>query len=173
VKSRILSISYSKEKGGPRIILKEAALVKGSGLKILREVYSLRINPAFGGIDARGQAGSKEVSLLSIESIEKLKECPKAKREAPPFGPGDLSENITTAGIDLSKLKIGDKLRLGEDTILEITKTGRKCHKYCLVHHETDECAVPREGLFAKVRRGGKIAPDDKIEIVKKPQRRI
>ena len=55
------------------------------------------------GVAGDSHAGTeKEVSLLAIESIQKL--CQETGLSA---GPGCFAENITTEGIDLTSLPIG------------------------------------------------------------------
>ena len=61
------------------------------------------------GLVGDSHAGTeKEVSLLAIESIQKL--CQETGLSA---GPGSFAENITTEGIDLISLPIGSQLTGG------------------------------------------------------------
>ena len=66
------------------------------------------------GIVGDAHAGSwhRQVSLLAVESIEKM------VTQGARVSPGDLAENITTEGIDLSKLNLGSRLRLGDAAVL-------------------------------------------------------
>jgi len=149
-KGKIFSINYSKVKGVSKTPVKSALLLEGLGLDK----------------DAHAGYGLKQVSLLSIESIRKQKECAKVKKNGLLLGPGDFAENITTEGIELSALKIGDRLRLGQNAVMEISKIGKDCHKYCAIYYKIGDCIMPREGVFAKVLIGAEIAIGDDIEVM-------
>ncbi|MDP2904848.1 MAG: MOSC domain-containing protein [Candidatus Omnitrophota bacterium] len=149
-KGRILSINHSKIKGVSKTPIKSALLIEGIGLDQ----------------DAHAGVGLKQVSLLSIESIKKQKECAKVKKTDLLLGPGDFAENITTEGIELSALKIGDRLRLGQSAVIEISKIGKDCHKYCAIYYKIGDCIMPREGIFAKVLIGAQVAIGDNIEVM-------
>src|SRR3989338_1744075 len=149
-KGRIFSINYSKVKGVPKTPIKSALLIEGLGLDK----------------DAHAGGGLKQVSLLSIESIRKQKECAKVKKTCLLLEPGDFAENITTEGLDLSVLKIGDSLRLGQGAVIEISQIGKDCHKYCAIYYKIGDCIMPREGIFARVLKGAEIAIGDDIEVM-------
>ena len=80
--------------------------------------------------------------------------------------PGNFAENITTQGIDLLRLSIGDRLRLGEHIELEITQFGKKCHRRCEIFEQIGDCIMPREGIFAKVTKGGSIPVGDSLKML-------
>jgi len=149
-KGKIFSINCSKVKGVSKTPVKSALLVVGSGLDK----------------DAHAGEGLRQVSLLTIESIRGQKECARVKKTGLLLKAGDFAENITAEKIDLASLKIGDKLRLGQDAVIEISKIGKDCHKYCAIYYKIGDCIMPREGIFAKVLKGGKITQGDDIEVV-------
>ena len=112
------------------------------------------------GINGDAHAGEwhRQVSLLAGESIDQVKET------LPTLKQGAFAENIITRGVNLNKLGIGSKLQIGQTVILEITQIGKECHNSgCAIKKATGDCIMPREGLFAKVIKGGKVAPDDEI----------
>ena len=148
-RGRVFSINSSKHKGTSKTPVKTALLIKGHGLDK----------------DAHAGDGIRQVSLLSIESIKKQKECDKVKKEGASLKAGDFAENITTGGIDLAVLKIGDKLKIGGEAVLEISKIGKECHKYCAIYYKIGDCIMPREGIFAKVLKSGEIRVGDDIEV--------
>jgi len=150
-KGKIFSINQSKIKGVAKSSAssKEARLTENFGVEG----------------DVHGGPGLRQVSLLAIESVRKQTECPKAKKKGVTLGPGDFAENITTEGLDLTQLKIGDKLNIGSQVVLEISKIGKECHKYCAIYYKLGDCIMPREGIFAKVLTGGKIAIGDEIGV--------
>ena len=109
------------------------------------------------GIEGDAHAGDwhRQVSLLAGESIDEV------KKVLPTLKDGAFAENIITRGLDLCSLKVGDRLQGGEEVILEITQIGKECHnKGCAIKKATGDCIMPREGIFAKVIRGGKIRKD-------------
>ena len=114
------------------------------------------------GIENDAHAGDwhRQVSLLAGESIDNVKEI------LPTLKNGAFAENIITRGIDLTTLKIGDRLRVGEEVVLEITQIGKECHNDgCAIKKATGDCIMPREGLFARVIQGGEAKAGDPIVI--------
>src|SRR5210317_1846379 len=115
------------------------------------------------GIDGDAHAGDwhRQVSLLAGESIDTVKETlPTLKNSA-------FAENIITRGIDLTTLKIGDRLQVGDTVILEITQIGKECHNSgCAIKKATGDCIMPREGIFSRVIQGGEIIKELKIVVI-------
>ena len=147
-KGKIHSINFSQTKGTAKTPIEKTKLVEDFGLEG----------------DAHGGPGTKQVSLLAMESIRKQKRCPKAGEQNGSLKPGDFAENITTEGLNLAALKIGDKFLIAGKVILEISKIGKECHRYCAIYQQTGDCLMPREGIFAKVVKGGEIVRGDEIE---------
>lgn len=110
--------------------------------------------------DAHAGDWHRQVSLLALESIEKMRAA------GLDVGPGDFAENITTSGIDLLTLPIGSTLRIGADVLLEISQIGKVCHTKCAIYYQAGDCVMPREGLFAVVREAGDVAVGDAISVV-------
>ena len=115
------------------------------------------------GIDGDAHAGDwhRQVSLLAGESIDTV------KKTLPTLKNGAFAENIITRGIDLTTLKIGDRLQVGDTVILEITQIGKKCHNDgCAIKKATGDCIMPREGIFSRVIQGGEIVKELKIAVI-------
>jgi len=109
----------------------------------------------------------RQVSLLSWESIREQKVCPKVKKsEEEEFKLGDFAENITTEGLSLATLKIGDKIEIGENIRLKVTQIGKKYHNYCAIYKKVGKCIMAKEGIFAEVLKGGRIKVGDEIRIL-------
>ena len=51
---------------------------------------------------------------------------------------------------------------------MEITQIGKECHTRCKIYDMVGDCIMPKEGLFAKVIKGGEIKKDDIINIKEK-----
>ena len=144
MKSRIKAISVSKEKGKQKINVPEAELKVDCGIVG----------------DAHAGNWERQVSLLARESIDQM------LAKGAKVSPGDFAENITTEGIDLLKLSIGSKLKLGESAELQISQFGKECHSRCEIFEQVGDCIMPREGVFAKVTRAGSVKVGDAIEVV-------
>lgn len=112
----------------------------------------------FGG-DAHAGDWHRQVSLLATESIAKMQAAGLN------VDSGDFAENITTRGIDLVSLSIGTKLEVGK-TLLEVTQIGKECHARCAIYYQAGDCVMPKEGIFARVISGGKIAAGDPIKVI-------
>jgi MOSC domain-containing protein YiiM len=111
--------------------------------------------------DAHAGKWHRQVSLLAKESNEKF--ALDAKRDV---AYGEFAENITTEGLVLYKTIPGDRLIIGE-TELEITQIGKKCHgDNCAIFREVGSCVMPKEGIFARVIKGGIIRAGDKMEYI-------
>ena len=145
---KIHSINTSSGKGVPKAAVPRALLLKGLGIR----------GDAHAGTDIR------QVSLLDIESVRGQIADAKAKGATVEIRPGVYAENITTEGLDLAALKIGDKLRAGAAAVLRISKIGKECHSRCAIYHQVGDCIMPRKGVFAEVLEGGEIAEGDSIE---------
>jgi MOSC domain-containing protein YiiM len=105
----------------------------------------------------------RQVSLLAIESIDKMR-----NKGFDFLQPGDFAENITTKDIDLSSLPLGTRLNAGKEVILEMTQIGKECHAACAIRQQVGDCIMPREGIFARVIRGGRVKAGDTIKVVDK-----
>jgi MOSC domain-containing protein YiiM len=101
----------------------------------------------------------RQVSLLALESIEKMRE------RGLDLHPGDFAENITTEGIDLASLPTGTRIMPGDEAVLEITQIGKECHAACAIRKQIGDCIMPREGVFARVVRSGRVKAGDTIMI--------
>ena len=143
-RGRIRAISVSKEKGTQKVNVPEAEIKADFGLVG----------------DAHAGDWHRQVSLLAAESIQKM--VAKGAKVAP----GNFAENITTEGIDLLKLSLGNRLRLGDSVELEVTQFGKKCHSRCEIFEQVGDCIMPRKGIFAKVAAPGRIHVGDVIEVI-------
>ena len=141
---KIVSIAVSKKKGTIKKCVPEAELIENHGIKE----------------DAHAGDWHRQLSFLASESIE------KASSEDFKLNFGDFAENIATTGIDWKSQPIGQVFKLGETTLVEITQIGKECHQKCAIFYRTGDCIMPKEGVFAKILKGGTIKVGDKIERV-------
>ena len=143
---RILAVSLSDQKGVSKHNIPAGRLVADHGLEG----------------DAHAGSG-RQVSLLAQESIDKMIALGAA------VSAGDFAENLTVTGLEVMRLPIGARLKVGPEAILEITQIGKACHKGCAIREQVGDCVMPREGVFARVLKGGEVKPGDLIEVLDVP----
>jgi len=146
----IVSINVSRKKGQAKTPVEEAVLIAGEGI----------------GQDAHRGFGHRQVSLLMLESIEEQKE---RLGDAPGLvlGPGAYAENLTTRGLELGTVKVGDELvvRGREGAVrLRVSQIGKECHTRCAIFKIAGDCIMPGLGVFCEVVEGGPVRAGDRIE---------
>jgi MOSC domain-containing protein YiiM len=144
MKAEVVEVSISKEKGTRKENIPEGVLIENHGFKD----------------DAHAGDWHRQVSLLAMESIEKI------RAKGLDVGPGDFAENITTRGIDLVNLPIGTRLKVGEEVLMEVTQIGKECHTRCAIYYQAGDCVMPREGIFTRVLKGGRVKKSDQIVVI-------
>ena len=144
MKAEVVEVSISKEKGTRKENIPEGVLIENHGFRD----------------DAHAGDWHRQVSLLAMESIEKI------RAKGLDVGPGDFAENITTRGIDLVNLPIGTRLKVGEEVLMEVTQIGKECHTRCAIYYQAGDCVMPREGIFTKVLKGGRVKKSDPIVVI-------
>ncbi|MCD8492712.1 MAG: hypothetical protein LRY51_12905 [Geovibrio sp.] len=76
---------------------------------------------------------------------------------------GDFAENITTIGVDLVSMKVGERLRINNVEFV-ISQLGKLCHNRCAIYHAAGDCVMPREGIFGVVKGNGTVTLGDTAE---------
>ncbi|MFC2159144.1 MOSC domain-containing protein [Actinomycetota bacterium] len=143
ITGKIMSINISKDKGGKKSPVSDV-IVNNQGIK------------------GDGHSGDwqRQISLLSMESIVEV------NIKGVKADPGDFAENLTVSGLDMTGLKIGDRLEVknvGGNVILEITQIGKECLHPCRIYFQMGSCIMPQEGIFSKIIEPGKISVGDSI----------
>ena len=118
------------------------------------EKAELRVGHGIAG-DAHAGVWHRQISILGIDSVNRLRDRVSVEIKA-----GDFAENILIEGIEIYKLPVGTKLRIGT-ALVEITQIGKKCHADCAIRQQAGDCVMPREGVFAKVLENGAVKPGD------------
>lgn len=116
--------------------------------------------------DAHAGFGHRQVSLLAEESVDKMRAMGLEG-----LRPGAFGENLLTRGLELTRLKVGDRLRVGKDILLEVTQIGKECVDRCAIYYAAGDCIMPREGIFARVLKGGTAKAGDRIEVLEEGPR--
>lgn len=139
----VVAVCSSERKGERKKNVGRGFLVQGQGVQG----------------DAHAGFAHRQVSLLAMESIEKMRAAGLT------VNPGDFAENVTTKGLDLVKLPIGTRLHVGV-AVLRVSQIGKECHNRCNIYYQAGDCVMPREGIFATVEQAGEISVGDSIRVV-------
>jgi MOSC domain-containing protein YiiM len=143
MQARVVAVSVSANKGERKRNIDSGRLITGLGLEG----------------DAHAGFGHRQISLLALESIEKMRAM------GLDVNPGDFAENITTVNIVLTALPVGTRLKIGEN-LLEVSQIGKECHQRCAIYYQAGDCVMPKEGIFAVVLSDGTVNVGDSVEVV-------
>jgi MOSC domain-containing protein YiiM len=114
------------------------------------------------------QPNLRQVHLVASELFAELADVGFDVR------PGDLGENVTTAGIDLLGLSTGTRLSLGRSAIVEVTGLRNPCRQIDgftegllrqVLSRDDDGAVVRRAGIMGIVLVGGPIEAGDGIAV--------
>lgn len=142
----IKAVCISQRRGTAKQDIKKVELVENFGLKG----------------DAHAGNWHRQVSLLSFERVEEF------RRRGASVANGAFGENILAEGIDFKILPVGTVLTCN-NAVLEVTQIGKKCNSECEIFHQVGDCIMPREGIFARVLKGGTIKAGDRIYVKEIP----
>lgn len=137
---RIRALCLSEKRGTAKNPVQSVRLIAGHGLEG----------------DAHAGDWHRQVSLLGAEQIDAF------RARGADVSYGSFGENIVADGFDFSRLPVGTRLRCGEAE-LEVTQIGKECHNHCAIYQSVGDCIMPREGIFARVLRGGTLHVGDEI----------
>lgn len=142
--AKIVGISLSKGKGVPRDSIEEGMMIEDFGLEG----------------DARGGKGSRQISILGIETREKIR-----IKGIKGICSNRFAENLSIQGIELYKMPVGTRVEIGE-SLHEITQIGKECHAECSILQDARSCVMPLESIFTKVIKGGVVRVGDEIKVL-------
>jgi len=140
--ARVVAVCTSAERGRKRAA-ERAEFVAGHGI----------------AGDAHAGPTHRQISLLDERDVESL------RAQGLSLEPGAFGENLVLAGLDLEALGAGSRLSVGAAEI-ELTQVGKVCHEPCSNYAQAGDCVMPRAGVFARVLRGGEVAPGDHVALV-------
>jgi len=144
--AEVIAVNISEKKGEPKHPIPAGRLRRDHGLE--------------GDAHAGTSGDKRQVSLLGIESVDKL------RARLPDLAPGAFAENIVTKGLVLHTLPVGTKLRIGE-SLCEVTQIGKECHDHgCAIRRAVGDCVMPREGIFVRVLEDGAVKAGDEITVL-------
>ncbi|MHB8926174.1 MAG: molybdenum cofactor synthesis domain-containing protein [Bacillota bacterium] len=143
----VVAVCTSEKKGVRKKNAGRGRLIEGHGLEG----------------DAHAGPWHRQVSLLALESVEKMRAAGLN------VGPGSFAENLTTVGLDLVVLPIGTRLGVGDGAdgpLVEVTQIGKECHTHCAIYEQAGDCVMPREGIFVRVLKGGPVKVGDRLTVL-------
>jgi molybdenum cofactor synthesis domain-containing protein len=135
---KVLAVCISPEKGTAKRNVERAEFMADHGISS----------------DAHAGPWHRQVSLLSHQKIEDF------RAKGADVEDGAFGENLVVEGIDFRSLPVGTILECG-NVVLEMTQIGKECHSHCAIFKIMGDCIMPREGVFARVLRGGSIGVGD------------
>jgi MOSC domain-containing protein YiiM len=95
----------------------------------------------------------RQVLLVDVETLRAME-----------LQPGIIRENITTEGLDVNALKVGEQLRVGE-VELRVSAVCEPCELMEQIRSGLMMELVARRGMLCMVLRGGMVRRGDTIEI--------
>jgi MOSC domain-containing protein YiiM len=129
------------------------ALAHGQPVREFDEAFAIA-NKGFKECIHGRSGSSRQLLLMDVETLEEFG-----------ISPGRAKENITTRGIKLEGLLMGQRIRVGE-ALLEITKECEPCHQMDAIRQGLREALRGRRGILCRVVESGQIRRGDAIEIV-------
>ena len=141
--SKVLAICISKHKGTLKNEINEANFIEEFGIEG----------------DAHAGKWHRQVSLLAFEKIDDF------RNKGGNVDFGAFGENLVVDGIELHKLPVGQQLQVGE-VLLEVTQIGKECHDKCAIYYQVGECIMPKNGIFTRVLKGGKVKVGDQCTLI-------
>ena len=137
--AKVMHLFRAPQKRAPMEELEEAVAVEDVGLE--------------GCAHARPK-GKRQVLLMDQETLES-------------FGlrPGRVRENVTTEGLDVNGLAVGQRLRIGE-VELQVSLVCDPCEQIEALRPGLQEAMQGKRGMLCKVLRGGVLRQGDEIEVL-------
>ena len=113
----------------------------------------------------------RQVHLIRAELLDELRQAGYL------VGPGDLGENVTTAGLNLEQLPLGTRVHLGGSAVVELTGLRTPCSLIDRFQRglrtkmvRNDSCGPKFKcGVFGVVLAGGQVSPGDAAEVEEPP----
>lgn len=121
------------------------------------------------------QPNLRQVHLIHSELFEEL------RAGGFDVAPGQMGENITTAGVDLLALPTGTRLRIGSTAVVEITGLRNPCAQLegiqaglmaAVLDRDAEGNLIRKAGIMGVVLTGGTVFPGDAINIDLPPEPR-
>ena len=135
----ITNLHIARVKGTPSDPVQEANAISGLGLEGDRSAY---------------EGNTRQVLLVD-----------KAILDEADLNPGQVKENITVTGLDLSGVKAGQVLSIGDSVTMEVVGDCEACGKMDAIRMGLKDSLDGKRGTLAKVLNGGAINIGDSVNI--------
>jgi MOSC domain-containing protein YiiM len=80
--------------------------------------------------------------------------------------PGAIRENLTVEGADVQQWPVGQRVRVGEDAVFEITMVCDPCHRMDELRHGLRGELDGKRGMLARIVEPGEVAVGDPVELL-------
>ena len=135
----ITNIHIARVKETPSDPVQEATALSGMGLEGDRSCRADNV---------------RQVLLMDKETLDRME-----------LAPGEIKENITTAGVDLTLAKVGQVFFIGDEVTMEVGGDCEACCKMDAIRPGLREELNGRRGMLAMVVNGGSIKVGDSIRL--------
>jgi MOSC domain-containing protein YiiM len=135
----ITALHIARIKGTPSDPVQQATALSGRGLEGDRSC-----NPD----------NTRQVLVMDRETLADLE-----------LEPGLIKENLTTTGLDLSRVENGQVMFVGDEVTLEFVGPCIPCHKMDQIRPGLQDKLKGRRGMLAVVINGGPIKVGDSVRI--------
>ena len=135
----IVAIHIAEIKGEASVAVTSASAITGEGLENDR---------------SRNPANLRQVLVMDKETLDEFK-----------LIPGQIKENITTTGLDLSNIQPGNVFFVGDNVTLEATGLCDPCHKMDVIEDGLQAALDGKRGILSIVLNGGTFNVGDSIRV--------
>ncbi len=135
----VTALHIARVKGTPSDPVQSAKALSGQGLE---------------GDRSCSADNTRQVLVMDRETLDSLD-----------LKPGQIKENITTTGLDLSSVKEGLVLFIGDEVTMEFVGECVPCHKMDEIRPGLQEKLGGRRGMLATVINGGDIKVGDSVRV--------
>ena len=140
---RTVSLQISKLSRQPMTKIESATFVVGSGME--------------GDRHSTSNTGRQDNQVLLMDE-ETLK--------ALGLEHGTIKENVTSSGIDVAALKAGQRVALGDEVVLQITRVCDPCGRMEEIRPGLRQELKGKRGMLASVAQGGTVRVGDPIRLL-------
>ncbi len=135
----ITNLHIARVKGTPSDPVQEATAISGLGLEGDRSAY---------------KGNARQVLFIDKETLDDLG-----------LEPGQVKENITVTGLDLSQTKAGQVFTIGNGVTMELVGDCEACSKMEALALGLQDKIEGKRGMLAKVINGGSIKIGDSVTV--------
>ena len=135
----IVNLHLSQKSHTPMQPVQQTTAISGKGLEGDRHCHPRNV---------------RQVLLMDKETLDELD-----------LKPGQIKENVTTSGLDLSQTKAGEVVFIGEEVTMEIVGECNPCDRMNLIRPGLRQVLDHRRGMLATVINGGPIKVGDLIRV--------